>query len=116
MSPITLVFLSSFLVTAYRSVPKQTDSTPFHTSIGEYVHKDGIAVSQDLLLSGKIKYGDYVFVEDIGLKRVNDCMHSRYKNRFDVWLGNYQEEKEFDRKYGHRKLKVWLVKGVIWNK
>lgn len=97
-------------MTAYRSIPAQTDRTPFYTSTGERVSKYGVAVSQDLLRSGKVQYGDYVLIEGVGIRRVNDCMHERYKNRFDVWVGNYNEEKEFDRKFGHRKLRVYLLK------
>ncbi len=100
------------VVTTYRSVPAQTDATPFYTSTGEHVCKDGVAVSQDLLLSGKIKYGDWVYIEGVGLKKVNDTMHPRMKRHFDVWVATYQEEKEFDQQYGHKKLRVWLVKGM----
>ncbi len=111
-STLTLVLISQLVVTSYRSVPAQTDSSPFYTSTGEHVCKDGIAVSQDLLLSGKVKYGDWVYVESIGLKKVNDTMNPRHKRHVDIWVGTYREEKEFDQQYGHRKLKVWLVKGM----
>ena len=109
-SVLVLVFLGQIITTTYRSVPAQTDSSPFYTSTGEHVCKDGIAVSQDLLLSGKVKYGDWVYIEGIGLKKVNDCMNPRHRKRMDIWVGTYREEKEFDKKYGHIKLKVWLVK------
>ncbi len=109
---LTLVLLTQIITTTYRSVPAQTDSSPFYTSIGEHVCKDGIAVSQDLLLSGKVKYGDWVYIENIGFKRVNDCMNARHHKRVDIWVATYKEEKEFDQKYGHKRLKVWLVKGM----
>lgn len=103
------VLIGSFNTTAYRSVPNQTDSSPFITSIGEHVCKDGVAVSQDLLKSKRIKYGDWLYIEDIGLKRVNDTMHSRFKNHVDVWVGSYAEEKKFYKKFKDRKVIVWVV-------
>lgn len=96
-------------MTSYRSVPNQTDSSPFITSIGERTNPSGIAVSQNLLKSGQVKYGDWIYVEGIGLKRVNDCMHHRWTNRADVWVGTYKEEKEFDEKFRGKKLKVYKV-------
>lgn len=103
------LFLGNMNVTAYRSVPEQTDSSPYLTSIGERVCKDGVAVSQDLLKSKKIKYGDWVYIEGIGLKRVNDTMHSRFKNHVDVWVRTLDEEKKFHKKYKDKQLKVWVV-------
>lgn len=108
---LTSVFLGSMIVTSYRSVPNQTDSSPYLTSIGERVGRDGVAVSQDWLLTGKIKYGDWVYIEEIGFKKVNDTMNARFSKRMDVWVTNYAEEKEFDKKFKRKKLKVWLIKG-----
>jgi 3D (Asp-Asp-Asp) domain-containing protein len=88
----TLV-LGSLMVTAYRSVPEQTDSSPNWTSIGEHVSKYGCAVSQDLLASGKVMYGDILAVEGIGTCVVNDCTHSRHTNLVDKWVSTHAEEK-----------------------
>lgn len=103
------IFLGNFNVTAYRSVPNQTDDSPYITSIGERVCKDGVAVSQDLLKSKKIKYGDWLYIEGIGLKRVNDTMNIRFKNHIDVWVKTYEEEKKFHNKFKDRQMKVWIV-------
>lgn len=107
---VFVALIGNFEVTAYRSVPEQTDDSPFITSIGERVNEHGIAVSQDLLRSGIIKYGDTVYVEEIGFKVVNDTMHSRWNKRLDVWVPSYGDEKEFDRQFARRKLRVWVVK------
>lgn len=107
---LTLILVGNLVVTSYRSIPEATDSTPFITSIGERTNPSGIAVSQDLLKSGKVKYGDWVYVEHIGLKRVNDTMHPRWTNRADVWVATYKEEKAFDEKFRGRKLRMYLVK------
>lgn len=102
--------LGQFQITAYRSVPEQTDSSPFHTSIGEHVCGDGIAVSQDLIASGRVKYGDWLYVEEIGFKRVNDVMNKRHINRLDIWVPSWLEEHKFHQKFKQKKLKVWKVK------
>lgn len=103
------ILLGNFTATSYRSVPSQTDDTPFFTSTGEHVCKDGIAVSQDLLKSKRLKYGDWIYIEDIGLKRVNDTMNVRFKNCVDVWVSSLVEEKRFYKKFKDRNVKVWIV-------
>ena len=103
------LFLGNLQVTSYRSVPEQTDSSPFFTSIGDKVCRDGVAVSQDLLKSKKIKYGDWLYIEGVGLKRVNDTMNKRFKNHLDIWVGSLEEEKKFHKKFGDKKLNVWVV-------
>lgn len=108
-SVLTLILVANVTITSYRSVPSQTDSSPFTTSIGEKVCKDGIAVSQDLLKSGKVKYGDWLYIPGIGLKRVNDCMHHRWTNRADVWVATLQQEKDFHAKWKGKKVKVYKV-------
>lgn len=107
---IVTILIGTFDVTSYRSVSSQTDDTPYHTSIGQRTHPHGIAVSQDLLKSGHVRYGDLIYVEDVGFKFVNDTMHIRHKEHIDVWVSSYKEEQEFHRKFKGRKLKVWIVK------
>ncbi len=79
-------------MTAYRSVPAQTDDSPFFTSTGEHVRQGGAAVSRDLLCGAcrklhhrcqhpeyarKIHYGDWLYVREVGFLRVNDVMGER---------------------------------------
>jgi 3D (Asp-Asp-Asp) domain-containing protein len=109
---LTAVLIGQLTTTSYRSVKEQCDPTPYHTSTGERVCQDGVAVSQDLLRSGKVKYGDWVYVESIGLKRVKDTMHHRHKNHIDIWVKTLKEEQEFHRKYKGRKLRVYLIKEI----
>lgn len=131
MTTFTLVLLSTLTVTSYRSVPKQTDSSPFITSTGERVLEGGIASSRDLLcpmvffkdlrirkhkadkcfLKERLHYGDTVYIKEYGLFRINDCMHQRHKNRMDVWVKTYKEEKAF----GTQRLAVYrLQKKFSW--
>lgn len=94
-------------VTSYQSLPAQTDSSPNYTSIGERTHHGGVAASRDLMKrwGGPLNYGDYIYIEDIGIYKVNDVMgpthydkihHKRLpiKNSVDIWVANLQEEKK----------------------
>lgn len=115
------VLIGNLTITSYRSVPKQTDTTPFHTATGARVEPGGVAVSRDLLCGAcrklhrrcehpeytkKIHYGDWLFIEGYGFRFVNDCMSAtsdiRVKgirkkrlitNQIDIWVRSYQEEK-----------------------
>lgn len=109
---ITAILIGNLIGTSYRSVPEQTDDSPNFTATGEHVCTHGIAISQDLLKKngGLLEFGDLVYIDTIGFKTVNDTMNKRMKKRFDVWVGTYKEEREFDRAYKNRKFKVWLVK------
>lgn len=127
------VLIGNLTVTSYRSVPQQTDSTPFHTSTGAHVEPGGAAVSRDLLCGAcrklhkrcahpeyqkKIHYGDWLFVEGYGFRFVNDCMSDtssiRVKgkikrriitNQIDIWVSSYKEERTVDVK----KLNVYKI-------
>lgn len=104
---IILVFIGSLTVTSYRSIPSQTDSSPWITSIGERVTVRGCAVSQDLLKEhgGPLDYGDLIYVDGFGFRFINDCMNQRHKNSIDLWV----KTKDDESKVGVRKLKVYLV-------
>lgn len=104
------LFVGNLQVTSYRSVRAQTDDSPFITSTGERVCRDGVAVSQDLLRSKRIKYGDWLYVEGIGLKRVNDTMNKRHTNHIDVWVPSLEAEKSFHRRFKGKRVNVWVIK------
>lgn len=105
------ILIGNMMITSYRSVPNQTDSSPFTTSIGERVHPHGIAVSRNLLKrwGGPLDYGDTVYIEGYGVKIVNDCMHERHKNHVDIWVSTAAEEKAIGVKKGN----IWLIKAVL---
>lgn len=103
------VFLGNLAITGYRSVPEQTDGSPFITSIGERVCKDGVAVSQDLLKNKTVKYGDWLYIQGVGLKRVNDTMHERHKNHIDVWLPTLEAEKKFHQRFKGKRVRVYKI-------
>lgn len=118
---IGILLNSSMVITAYRSVPSQTDSSPNFTSIGDRTHTGGVAVSRDLLTrwKGPLNYGDYLYIYGLGIYQVNDVMndttydkqtHKRYKIRqhIDIWVSSHDEEK----KIGIQHHRVFLIKGI----
>lgn len=118
---IGILLNSSMTITSYRSIKSQTDSSPNFTSIGDFTHKGGCAVSRDLLSrwNGPCNYGDYIYVESLGIYKINDVMgdtgydrvaHKRFKIRqhIDLWVSSYDEEK----KIGLQHHKVFLIKGI----
>ena len=112
---LATLLIGNYTPTAYRSVENQTDSSPNFTATGEKTCGHGIAISQDLLKKkgGPLEFGDVVYIQDIGFKVVNDVMNKRHKQRFDVWVATYKEEKEFDLKFRNKKLKIWKVNARI---
>jgi 3D (Asp-Asp-Asp) domain-containing protein len=107
---LTLVLLSTVTVTSYRPVPAQTkpECTSYYhcqTASGENVNEGGVAVSQDLLKSGVLRFGDYVYIEKYGLKRVNDTMNARHRMSIDIFV----KEKIDEKRIGVRHLKLWKV-------
>jgi len=82
-------------VTAYNSLPEQTDDTPFITAFGTHV-RDGI-VATNFLPKGTIVrfpdvYGDKEFV-------VEDRMNSRYYYHMDIWMADRSEAVNFGAKF-----------------
>ena len=97
-------------VTSYRPVAEQTKpecTNRFHctTSIDDGVTKFGVAVSQDLLKSGKVHYGDVLVIPGYGNRVVNDTMAPRHTNAIDLMVLTRDEEKAV----GVRKLTIYLM-------
>lgn len=112
---IKCLLLGTLTVTSYRSVPNQTDSSPFNTSTGERVSRSGAAISQDRLCkacrkkhrrcdhpenSKVIHYGDCLYIEDVGFRIVNDCMgkvkHYRIKTKHGMKILYKKQENWVD--------------------
>lgn len=105
------VLLGALTVTSYRATPNQTkpecrDNQNCQTSIGENVSELGFAASQDLLKSGVIKYGDYIWITGIGGRTCNDSMGVRARKAIDIFVYTLDEE----RKIGIRHVDVYLIK------
>lgn len=85
-------------LTSYQPIPAQTkpDCKGPHacsTSINDGITRFGCAVSQDLLKSGRVKYGDVLYIPGIGYRTVNDCMNVRHANSVDILVLTLDEEK-----------------------
>ena len=114
--------LSTCTITAYQSVKNQTDTSPNFTSIGERTHHGGVAISRNLLKQwgGPCDYGDYVYIEHLGIYKINDCMggtqydkkrHERIpiNNHFDIWVSSLNEERSIKTQMQN----VYLIKKEI---
>lgn len=83
------------IITAYNSVPEQTDDTPFITASGKRV-ADGIIANNLLPFGTKVRmpqlFGGKIFI-------VEDRMHSRKgKYMADIWMPEYEQAKQFGAK------------------
>ena len=97
-------------LTSYRPIPSQTkpschDRSNCETSNGDNVTMYGCAVSQDLLRSGKVHYGDALYIPGFGYRIVNDTMNARIKNGVDLLVFTKAEE----HLVGVRKLTVYII-------
>lgn len=75
--------------TAYNSLKYQTDSDPNITAFGDSLRPGlkYIAVSRDLLKLG-LKHNTPVKIDGLeGVYLVKDKMHSRWKNKIDIYMG-----------------------------
>lgn len=91
----------SVTATAYNSLVYQTDSDPHITAFGDSL-KPGlkyIAVSRDLLKLG-LKHNIPVKIDGLeGIYLVKDKMHSRWKNKIDIYMGvDVKAAKQWGRK------------------
>ena len=110
---LKLILLGVLQITAYEPVPQQTrpGCNGIHacfTADGDIPTKYGAAVSQDLLRSGAVHYGDSICIEGFGCRSVNDTMNKRHRNAVDLMVWTKAEEK----KVGVRHLKVYVVRWV----
>lgn len=89
-------------VTAYNSLPGQTDGSPFVTADGSCVG-DGIVAANFLRIGTKVRlpdlFGDKIF-------EVRDRMNERYTYRIDVWMKEKKDAKQFGYK---RKVKIEVL-------
>ncbi len=89
--PAPAVKTLSLKVTAYASEVDETDSTPFITANGTYVH-DGIVATNLLPFGTKVMipslFGDKVFT-------VEDRMNRKFSNNIDIWMASRQEALDF---------------------
>ena len=110
---VKVLLLGILTATSYRPVPAQTkpectSRDHCRTANNENVSELGVAVSQDFLDSGRLHYGDCLYIDGVGFRVVNDCLNRRYKESVDVFVYTLKEERAF----GVRHLKVWLIRSM----
>ncbi len=104
------ILLGVLQATSYIPVPRETkpectSRNHCRTANNENVSQLGVAVSQDFLDSGKIKYGDCLYIDGVGFRIVNDCLNRRFVRSIDIFFYTFAQEKAF----GVNHLRVWLV-------
>lgn len=92
-------------VTAYNSVPEQTDASPCIAADGSDVCRRYQA-GECIAAANFVPLGSKIYIDKIGLCTVSDRMNSRFQNRVDVFM-----DKDIARavKFGRQNL---LVKNV----
>lgn len=111
MPELLVVLIGTMTITSYQAIPSQTKATCLNrhqceTSIGDGITQYGAAVSQDLLKSGQVQYGDVLEIEGLGLRVVNDTMNKRHKRHVDLLVFSYAEE----HKIGTQHRRVWVIR------
>lgn len=74
--------MSKRVITAYSSTPEETDSTPFITASGSYVHF-GVVAANWLPIGTAVRIPEY-FGKQVFI--VEDRMNKRHDDKLDVWL------------------------------
>lgn len=92
-------------VTAYSPTKRECDDTPWVAASGKRPKVGTVAVSRDLFYSGW-PFGSRIYIEGLGIYRVNDLMHERWENRIDVFMPNTR----LARKFGEREARVVLLR------
>lgn len=97
-TPAASVRATRLTLSAYNSIPNQTDGSPFVTAAGSCV-RDGVVASNAFRIGTKIRFpdvfGDKVFV-------VEDRMNERYTDRVDVWMTDLGDARKFGLKRNTR--------------
>ena len=73
-------------ITAYNSIPAQTDDTPCITANGFNVCSHGV---EDTVAANFLRFGTKIKIPDVFGDRiftVRDRMNKRYTNRVDIWM------------------------------
>jgi hypothetical protein len=102
-------YMGVLQVTKYTNIREQTDDSPNITSTGHVVREGICAVSQDMLKSGLLKYGDYIWVSELGrIYEIDDCMNRRHDWSVDIFTFNRYESDHFNGKFA-----CYLIKSSL---
>lgn len=95
---LTVIVTHTFIpvkVTAYSARMSETDSTPTITASNKKVKEGYIALSRDLEKRFKLKFGDKIYLSNIGVFEFQDRMHRRKRNQVDIFMKSTKKAKEF---------------------
>lgn len=104
-APKKAVDVTYMQVSAYNSIPNQTDGSPYHTAIGSMT-RDGVVATNYLPIGTRIRFPDLFGDKEF---RVEDRMNERYNKVVDIWMEDIKDA----RKFGRRNLKVEVIE---WGK
>ena len=108
--PAPLAHELDVTASAYNSTPEQTDGHPKLTASGDTLRPGlrALAVSDDLFDAG-LGFGTRVEIEGLpGEWVVLDRMHSRWKRKIDVYMG---EDRERAQAFGEKRVRIrWREK------
>lgn len=91
--------LNDITITSYNNHIEQTDNTPNITSTNRPVRENMVAVSQDFLSTGLVKYGDLVYIDCMNQWYVvEDTMNKRFERRMDIFLFDKTESLKINKK------------------
>jgi 3D (Asp-Asp-Asp) domain-containing protein len=95
---VRVISTSIRTITAYNSVPEQTDSTPCITANGFDVCKHW---TEDTIAANFLKFGTKVRIPELFGDRifiVRDRMNKRFSDRVDVWMKEVPDARKFGKR------------------
>lgn len=89
-------------VSAYTSCGTETDDSPHVTASGRKTVAGTIALSRDLLREftpgAPFAYGDKVLIPGVGVFEAHDTMHSKWKQKADIWFPTKEQARAWGRR------------------
>jgi len=82
-------------LTAYPPLEKYTDSTPWITASNKRVKLGYVAVSKDIEMDLKLKFGDRIYIAGLGEFEFQDRMNPKNRRCVDIWMPTVNECKSF---------------------
>lgn len=82
-------------VSAYNSIPGQTDASPYRTAVGSLT-RDGVVASNHYPIGTRIRFPEYFGDKEF---IVEDRMNPRYDKVVDIWMEELSDAKQWGRRY-----------------
>lgn len=101
--PPVVKYSRTVTVTAYNSVPWQTDSTPCISADGSNICE--LLEQGDISCASHLPFGTKINIPGIGVCTVRDRLHPRFAYRIDIYFGG-AEKIQAAKQWGKRRLTV----------